>query len=541
MVAAIQIRRDEIPAGTLYRLSPWEAIRDQLVYTQDEHDELAPYKPFPALPHIEQLCLDFMRPAHDSPVMFVHKSRRMMATWAIQWFACWRASLFQAALVCVQSTDATRSFEMLEKIALIIDNSDPAIWWGAPKGKPEYELHRTPKPYMRFPEIGSVIRGIPQGAAQLRGPTPNLVVGDEIAFWEKFSETYDALRPTLEGGGKFVGVSTGQTGDFERIFRGGRVDAKALRDPIIQPAQGSLMGPDDGRYIPQIEWAFEPDDEPIPQYRRAVAEDGTTLIQMHYTADPAKATVGFRKHQIDKGARARSTAREYDLRFEYFRGTAVYESGWNSDIHVRTCVFNPRFELKRGWDFGHNPSVAFCQVTPSGQLQVLAELVSDDMSLVDFLPVFRAFMASHFRDAKDVTDVGDPAGFAKNEQSKTSCADILRGHDIHLRRGAVEIPARLNAVDDLLAGTVGKMEPAFLIDPRCSVLIKAFGGGYFVDEDRVARTDTRIPAKNEYSHIMNALEYVAASLVRPGAMSVDDRRAAEKISQAHRRRSPTGV
>lgn len=538
---AQQITRDDIPLGTLYRLSPYEAIRDQLVFTQDELDVLAPYKPFPALPHIRELCIDYMRPARESPVMLVHKSRRMMATWWVQWLALWRASLFRGATVCVQSIDATRSGEMLSNIVTMLKQSSEQIWY--PTGRPRFELRLTPKPLLWFPDLGSKIKGIPQGDAQLRGPTSNLIVGDEVAFWDRFTETFDALRPALEGGGKFVGVSTGQTGPFERIFRGGSVDAKVLREPIIQAAKGSLLDHDDAGYVPQIEWSFKPDEEPIPRYRRLLTPDGTTLVQMHYTADLEKATVGFRRDEIEKSAKKRSIAREYDLRFEYFRGQAVYEAGWNSEVHVRPCSFNPRLTLLRGWDFGHNPSVALVQITPAGQFQVVGECVSDDMSLVDFLPVFEAFMFAHFKDAKKVEDVGDPAGFAKNEQSKTSCYDILRARGITLTKGAIEIPVRLNAIDDLLAGTIGKMEPRFVIDPSCSMLIKGFGGGYFVEEDRVNRFDTRVPCKNEYSHVMNALEYVAADAASRHLLtqSADHRRAVREVTRAHLAVSPTGV
>jgi hypothetical protein len=71
--------------------------------------------------------------------------------------------------------------------------------------------------YLGFPGMNSYIRGVPQGANQLRQYTATAIFADEVAFWEKGQETFMASKPTIDGGGKFTVVSSAQEGFFYRL------------------------------------------------------------------------------------------------------------------------------------------------------------------------------------------------------------------------------------------------------------------------------------------------------------------------------------
>jgi len=48
----------------------------------------------------------------------------------------------------------------------------------------------------------------------LRQYTSSLIISDEMAFQEKAEEAYIAARPTLIGGGKFIGISSPNYKEF---------------------------------------------------------------------------------------------------------------------------------------------------------------------------------------------------------------------------------------------------------------------------------------------------------------------------------------
>ena len=59
-----------------------------------------------------------------------------------------------------------------------------------------------------------------QGPDQLRQYTASYVYLTEMAFWEWAEETYAALLPTIQGGGKIVMDSSAGPGFFERLIHG---------------------------------------------------------------------------------------------------------------------------------------------------------------------------------------------------------------------------------------------------------------------------------------------------------------------------------
>lgn len=70
---------------------------------------------------------------------------------------------------------------------------------------------------LKIPGMESLIQGFPSGADQLRQYTFTGILADEMAFWDDAEEMYAASYPTLEGGGKFVGLSSAAPGFFKRL------------------------------------------------------------------------------------------------------------------------------------------------------------------------------------------------------------------------------------------------------------------------------------------------------------------------------------
>ena len=69
---------------------------------------------------------------------------------------------------------------------------------------------------LRFPN-GSEIVALGEGEEQSRQHTFTSVLADEVSFWEKAYETWVALRPTVEGGGRITAVSSAGPGFFRDL------------------------------------------------------------------------------------------------------------------------------------------------------------------------------------------------------------------------------------------------------------------------------------------------------------------------------------
>jgi hypothetical protein len=71
--------------------------------------------------------------------------------------------------------------------------------------------------WLEFPGLDSFIHGVAMGADQLRQYTATAIMADEMAFWSLARETYMAAIPTIQGGGRFTGLSSPQIGFFKDL------------------------------------------------------------------------------------------------------------------------------------------------------------------------------------------------------------------------------------------------------------------------------------------------------------------------------------
>ena len=193
-------------------------------------------------------------------------------------------------------------------------------------------------------------------------------------------------------------------------------------------------------------------------------------------------------------------------------GKPVYPQ-YHDDIHFTNSdlrVVSPLLYV--GLDFGLTPAAVILQRTASGQWQALDELVTEDMSALQFGPELQRLMNSSLYRGRQFEIWGDPAGTEGAQSDKSTPFDILnsmgidarpvddRSNDTEIRRNAL--------VQNLITYTVTG-EPAFLVGPRCIMLRKGLAGGFKFRRIQVANTERYMdkPDKNKYSHVCEALEY----------------------------------
>ena len=189
--------------------NPWAFVRDAC-WTQDEADAGA-IKRFPDLPYLAHTC----RVWRKYPLLAVPKSRRMMLTWLMLALHLHLALFSPRSAIFIQSKKADDSDYLLgDNRMLVMYNHLPG--WLKEYGLPTVRH----KEYNLTFSNGSIVRGIAQGADQLRQYTATAVLCDEIAFWERAGETWRSLRPVTQGGGKVTLVSSASPGFFEVVVDG---------------------------------------------------------------------------------------------------------------------------------------------------------------------------------------------------------------------------------------------------------------------------------------------------------------------------------
>lgn len=179
------------------------------VRTKDEVDRKQPIKPFPVhWPYLQCYVEVWQR----ERLLLVPKSRRMTMTWTnialYTWDTAWNIGRNNAFV----SKKAEDSADLVKRALFIMQNLDSAMLPLdlLPPMDPKHGL-------LRFPETESTIMGCASGADQLRQYTFSGILADELAFWDNAQEMYNASAPTLEGGGRFTGISSAGPGFFKRL------------------------------------------------------------------------------------------------------------------------------------------------------------------------------------------------------------------------------------------------------------------------------------------------------------------------------------
>jgi len=193
------------------------------------------------------------------------------------------------------------------------------------------------------------------------------------------------------------------------------------------------------------------------------------------------------------------------------RGRQVYPE-FKRETHVAGGPLTPiDGPVIRGWDnTGLSPACVITQISSTGRWLVLKEFCGTDIGIMDFGEMVSLWCNHTFGANIRYRDIGDPAGNTR-DTTRRSPADYLRKININVEDGIQTFKARRESVAGRLTKLVNG-EAAMRIDPGCVRLIDGFDGGYAYPE--VGNTGVFMdgPAKNEYSHIHDALQYAATRL-----------------------------
>jgi hypothetical protein len=174
------------------------------------YKELPGTRPFTIFPYMPPIIEAWL----EHPMMVIEKSRDMMATWLIVTCYTWDTLFHTNRENIFQSEDATKTWELIER-AIFIHKSQPKFLrdvYPIEAGKGENKSGT-----IRIPAIDSALRGFPQGADQIRQYHPSGFFSDEAAFQSAAGDSFSAIKPAIQAGGRYTAVSSANPSFFMHI------------------------------------------------------------------------------------------------------------------------------------------------------------------------------------------------------------------------------------------------------------------------------------------------------------------------------------
>lgn len=238
-------------------------------------------------------------------------------------------------------------------------------------------------------------------------------------------------------------------------------------------------------------------------------KNGFTVLQVHYTADPAKRGADWRAN-AKAGMLERGWRREYEIDWAAPEGEPVIPE-FDPHIHVKEFGWLRGGRVLRGWDPGfESPAVVIAQLSPHGQLRVYAEVIPFNTPLMSLIPMVKSATLDLTPDVINVFDAGDPS--ATRETDLGNVHKVLKEHGIVL---ATHRPGHSASYEDFrkrfretIFVTGEGHQPAILIHARCKMLISALGGAFHLSH-HAPYNPVRV---HPYTDVVDALRYLHDNL-----------------------------
>lgn len=199
----------------------------ELCYTRDEArgGKVAQVPKWPFFPELADALL-------ERNLLFIEKSRRVMASWLVCCFDIWIAAGgqdprwpvlmnstgYRAVTVGARKFDSACWF-LENRIKFIVDQFEER---GFREKWPAFPTWQW-KQGLGTASNGSTISACAQGADQLRGQGATLLHFEELAFWEQARQSVEASLPVLHGGGHVVAVTTPNASSYAALIVSGNL------------------------------------------------------------------------------------------------------------------------------------------------------------------------------------------------------------------------------------------------------------------------------------------------------------------------------
>ncbi|MBU1983736.1 hypothetical protein KJ815_04940, partial [bacterium] len=358
--------------------------------------------------------------------LLVPKSRQMLVTWTMVAATLWRALFQRPGMYLFLSRNERCAEELLTRARFVLDRL------------PEFmrpRLSRNSREEIAFAGLDSRILSLPASPDAPRMYSPTGVFWDEMAFTPYDENIWTALKPALDSGGRFVGVSSsgGALNLFARMVTSGS-------PPVHGGTEGGSL--------------FH-------------------VHRIHYSQHPERISDDW-KRLASRGLSATRWQQEQEISFAAMSDLVYGE--FDPQLHIlrEDWEINPSWELFRSIDFGYrHPFVLWIQRTPEGEFIVFDEWSADNRTTEEMLTAIRNVDLAHGISEDHVCWTAcDPAG-AATQDTGISPVDVLRRAGIKLRYRSSRIAAGVERVKSVLGDAAGRVR--LRVSPRAKNLIADFG------------------------------------------------------------------
>jgi hypothetical protein len=397
---------------------PWTFLTEQ-VHTQDPAlGDL----PFPDYAYLR----DLVTSVEGHRFLLVPKSRQMLVTWTMVALFLWRALFRGPGLFLFLSRNERCAEELIERTRFILDRLPPFL-------RPR--LAANSREELTFASPGSRILSLPASPNGPRMYSPTGVFWDEMAFTPYDEQIWAALKPALDSGGRFTGVSS--SGGAHNLFARFVVSAATQQQSV--GAAAALFH----------------------------------IHRVHYSLHPERNHEAW-KAQAAQGLSAARWQQEQEISFEA-QNDLVYEE-FQPQLHILPdeWTLRPDWDIFRSIDFGfRHPFVLWLQRTSEGEIIVFDEWAGQDATTEHLLQAVRAIDLAHGIAECDIEWTAcDPAG-SSAQDSGLSPVDLLRHAGMKLRYRSSRIGPGIERVKCSLSDAGGRVR--LRVSPRCRHLIADFG------------------------------------------------------------------
>jgi hypothetical protein len=362
--------------------------------------------------------------------LLVPKSRQMLVTWTMVALAVWRAMFRERGVLLFLSRNERCAEELLERARFILDHLP---------GYMRPRLSSNSKEEIAFRTLGSRLLSLPASPNGPRMYSPSSVFWDEMAFTPYDEPIWAALKPALDSGGRFVGVSSsgGANNLFARFVQGDHT-AVGDRDSSLIPHPSSLF----------------------------------FVHRIHYSQHPERRNDRW-KAQAALGLSEARWRQEQEISFESQSDQVYGEFDPQRHILGEDWCVRRDWEIFRAMDFGYrHPFVLWLQLTPEGEVIVFDEWSESDRTTEELLQAVRNVDLVHGLMETDVTWTAcDPAGAAAQDAG-LSPVDLLRRAGMKLRYRSSRIAPGVERLKSALCDAAGRVH--LRVAPRCRRLITDF-------------------------------------------------------------------
>ena len=400
--------------------------------------------PYPDWPHLRRLTASLS----GSKRILVVKSRQMMVTWTSLGLLSHKAIFGKPGVYLLLSKNERSARELLDRLRFLI------------AGLPDYfRLHigTNSVEELEFDHSDVRILSLPATPDAPRMHSPAGVIWDEMAFTPKSDEIWSALKPALDSGGFFWGVSS--SGGRGNTF------ARLAKDP---------------------------------------AEYGLTSLWLHYSEHPHRDQAWA--DEARKGLSVERWAREYEISFEAAEDRVYPEFQQRTHVLVEPWQFQPDLPVYRSVDFGfYHPVVLYFQKTVDDRIVIFDEWIGLRATVQDLMNAIR-LKDDHYGISERRLEWTscDPAGHSPGD-SGVSPIERLKRAGFKIRAKSSRIEEGIDLVREMLKEREGV--PGLMVSPLAAKTIDDFHG-YRLREDGLG------PEKdNVHDHTMDALRYFVVNLM----------------------------